>query len=323
MKFYAGIDIHKDSFFGTVLDESGNVIESGNFPNTKEALQKLLFTPKKDTAITIEACGMWRGFHSQLKELGYDAVLADPRKVSEIAGKKKTDREDSRILADLLRTGYLPTVYIPDEKIIELRNVGRHRIRLVRMRTMLKCRIKMTLLRNGIKYKKGMWNKDGLVWLRMQGYEICSYVQILELLNKQIKGVDKTISSTNIMRRNSVLLKSVPGIGEFASLLIEAEIGDIRRFRDPKSLVSYAGLCPGIYQSGKKSRTVASMACNKYLKWIMYECSGRAIMMQTRYMKHYYKVKSRKGNRVARRSTARKMLTDIWRIMTNDLPYES
>jgi len=37
MKFYAGIDIHKDSFFGTVLDESGNIVEEGNYPNTKEA----------------------------------------------------------------------------------------------------------------------------------------------------------------------------------------------------------------------------------------------------------------------------------------------
>jgi len=99
MKFYAGIDIHKESFFGTVLDESGTVIEQGNFPNTKEALQRLLFMPKKDTE--------------------YDAVLADPRKVKQISGKKKTDEVDSRILADMLRTGYLPVVYIPDEDIIE------------------------------------------------------------------------------------------------------------------------------------------------------------------------------------------------------------
>jgi len=157
MKFYAGIDIHKDSFFGTVLDESGEVVEQGNFPNTKEALQRLLFMPRKDTQITIEACGMWRGFYKMIKEAGYDAFLADPRKVKDIAGKKKTDRRDSRILADLLRTGYLPIVYIPDEEIINMRNIGRHRIRLVHMRSALKCRIKWTLLRSGIKYKKTIW----------------------------------------------------------------------------------------------------------------------------------------------------------------------
>jgi len=146
---------------------------------------------------------------------------------------------------------------------------------------------------------------------------------MLELLNIQIRGIDRKIRLLNISRKNSVLLQSIPGIGKFGSLLIEAEIGDIRRFCDPKSLVSYAGLCPGIYQSGDKSKTVASKACNKYLKWIMYECSGRAIMMQTKYMKHYYKVKARKGKQIARRSAARKMLTDIWYVMKNETPYNS
>lgn len=323
MKFYAGIDIHKESFFGTVLDESGQVIEQGNFQNTKEALQKLLFMPTKDTKVTIEACGMWRAFYKQLKDLGYDTILADPRKVKDISGKKKTDKEDSRILADLLRTGYLPSVYIPDEEIINMRNTGRHRIRLVHMRTALKCRTKMTLLRNGIKYKKTLWNKEGMLWLRMQDSEISNYAQIIDLLNKQINSVNGAIHVMNTKSKNSVLLQSVPGIGKFSSLLIEAEIGDIRRFPDPKSLVSYAGLCPGIYQSGEKSRTVASKACNKYLKWIMYECSGRAIMMQTKYMRHYYKIKTRKGKQTARRSAARKMLTDVWYVMNNKIPYES
>lgn len=323
MKFYAGIDIHKDSFFGTVLDNSGRVIEQGNFPNTKEALQRFLFTPCKDTSITIEACGLWRGFYKMLKDSGYDALLADPRKVKQISGKKKTDKEDSQILADLLRTGYLPVVYIPDEEIIDLRNTGRHRVRLVHMRAALKCRIKWMLLRSGIKYKRKLWNKEGIAWLKTQGFEICNYVQMLELLNSQVRSVDKTIRTMNMSRKNSVLLQSIPGIGRFGSLLIEAEIGNICRFPDPKSLVSYAGLCPGIYQSGEKSRTVASKACNKYLKWIMYECSGRAIMMQTKYMKHYYHVRQKKGKQIARRSTARKMLSDVWYIMSKELPYES
>jgi len=117
------------------------------------------------------------------------------------------------------------------------------------------------------------------------------------------------------------LLQTIPGIGKFSSLMILGEIGDIKRFPNPKSLVSYAGLCPGIYQSGNKSHDVANRACNKWLKWIITECSGRAIMLDSRYMKHYYRVKKRKGFKTARRSVARKMLTDVWHMLTKEEPF--
>lgn len=122
-------------------------------------------------------------------------------------------------------------------------------------------------------------------------------------------------------KRLSALLQSAPGIGKIASLMILGEIGDIRRFEEPKSLVSYAGLCPGIYQSGDSSRSVVNRACNKWLKWIVTECSGRAVTLDNRYMKHYHRVKQRKGFKTARRSVARKMVTDIWHMLTKEEPF--
>jgi transposase len=53
------------------------------------------------------------------------------------------------------------------------------------------------------------------------------------------------------------------GIGKFSSLMILGEISDIKRFSNPKSLVSYAGLCPEIYQPGSRGHDVANRACNK------------------------------------------------------------
>ena len=75
------------------------------------------------------------------------------------------------------------------------------------------------------------------------------------------------------------LLMSMRGIGELSSLMILAEIGDIKRFNTPKELVSYAGLCPGIYQSGPVEKNVRNQAVNKWLKWIIYGCSGRVLML--------------------------------------------
>jgi transposase len=50
------------------------------------------------------------------------------------------------------------------------------------------------------------------------------------------------------------------GIGEYSAILILGEIGDIKRLKAPKALVSYAGLCPGIYQSGNTEKTERNQA---------------------------------------------------------------
>jgi transposase len=105
--------------------------------------------------------------------------------------------------------------------------------------------------------------------------------------------------------------------------MILAEVGDIKRFKTPKELVSYAGLCPGIYQSGDTEKNVRNNAVNKWLKWILYECSGRAAMLDPRIQEYFYKVKQRKGFKTARRAVARKMLTIIWYMLTNEEPYRA
>lgn len=111
------------------------------------------------------SCGLWRGAYNLLKELGYDTVLVNPLKVHQIACKKKTDKVDSRILADLLRTGYLREVYIPGKDVLKLRDLSRYRARLVRVRTSLKSRIRWYLLRDGVKYKMG-WSKKSMGHLK-------------------------------------------------------------------------------------------------------------------------------------------------------------
>ncbi len=60
------------------------------------------------------------------------------------------------------------------------------------------------------------------------------------------------------------------GVDKHSSLSTLAEVGEVPRFKLPKSLVSYTGLCfdvyAYIYQSGSTERTVKSGAANKWLK---------------------------------------------------------
>ena len=124
------------------------------------------------------------------------------------------------------------------------------------------------------------------------------------------------------MKRETALLTTIPGIGEFGSALIYAEIASIDRFSTVKHLHAYAGLAPGIYQSASKSRDVRRKEVNKWLKWIIMECTGRSIMMQNQFQRYYFKLKKRKGWKTARKATARRMLTIVWHILKDKEPYK-
>lgn len=321
--YYIGLDIHKSSFTGTVLDSMDNLVVEHKCPYTVDGIKSFFgeFHPGK-TRITMEACGLWRGYYRILTTLGYDVVLANPVKTKERSNKKKTDPVDSYTLAELLRTGFLPVVYVPEEDILRLRDIARHRARLVRMQTRIKSMIKCYLMRDGIEYPDRLWNKNGIAWLlAMNNKNIDNLVNVYQCLHTEVAEVSKRVRRIAVNRRITNILLSVPGIGNFTSVLMAAEIGDIKRFGNPKSMVSYAGLCPGIYQSGEKSHTVQSQIYNHWLKFAVYESSGRAILMQTRYARHYYRVKRRRNWKIARRSTARRMLIDVYWMLWNEEPY--
>jgi transposase len=322
-KLYGGIDIHKEKLAGCIMDKDGNITREHTFPSSKKAIERFLCDiPSSGITVAIEACGMWRGVYKVLTELGYEVKLANPKKTHDIAGSKKMDPIDAKTLADLLRTNYLPKVWIPDEQTLRFRDLTRHKSNLTRLRTQVQGKIKGYLLRNGRKYGK-LWNEQTLSALAEEDHDVKNLVKVYNSLQEEEREVMKRIKQVARNMKETNLLMSMPGVAEFSSLMILAEIGDIRRFKSPKELVSYSGLCRGIYQTGSTERTVCNTAVNKWLKWIMYECSGRALMLDSKFQKYFYQIQKRKGYNTARRATARKMLTIIWCMLTNKEPYRA
>ncbi|MGD2250961.1 MAG: transposase [Candidatus Methanofastidiosia archaeon] len=219
-KLYAGFDIHKEELTGTVMNKQGTIVLSGEFPNNKGAVQSF-FTgiPSPQVTIAIEACSIWRGVYRMLTGLGYQVVLADPAKTHLIAGKKKTDEVDSKTLADLLRTGYLPQVYIPSEDVLKLRDIARHRARLVRIRQRLKCSVKSYMNRDGIQYKNS-WSKTNMEDLKVLNPHIGHFIDIIEVTTEKIKEVEKKIRQIARNKPLANLLRTIPGVAEFSAYLL-------------------------------------------------------------------------------------------------------
>lgn len=320
---YVGLDTHRETINGTALDTNGNIICNCDFPNTKEALTEFMkgfYT--WNTNIAIEACNFWRGPHKILKELGYKVKLANPIKCRQIARDKKTDKVDSKILADLIRINYLPEVYIPDEEILSLRDLTRNKISIMKMRVKIQVKIKSCLSRNGIAYPEKIWNLEGFRWLKkINDEEINGYLRIFEIVKKEENVLKRKIEKIVQNKEEMLLLKSIPGIGYFGAALIYAEIADINRFTSPKYLHAYSGTAPGIHQSGTKTHPSKRKEVNYWLKWIIGQCSGKVTLKKSKLQNYYFKIRKKKGWKAARKSVARKMLTIIWFVLREKIPY--
>ncbi len=236
LSMYAGVDIHKDKYVGCILDKEGNIIREHTFPPTIEGAQSFLNgIPVK--GIAIESCTMWRAAHSLFKELGYTVKLSSAKKTHDIACRKKTDKVDAKILADLLRTGYLPEVYIPSENVMELRDLCRHKSTLTRMRVRVQNKIKCRLLVRGIPYPKNIWTIKNLAILQEWNDPVINNLLVVrESVHGEKKEVLSRIQARAQSSRLANLLKTIPRIAHFGALMILGEIANIKPVQDSKKV---------------------------------------------------------------------------------------
>lgn len=322
MLLYCGLDIHKKTIYGTIVDDSGKVIKQRNFDNNKEDLEKFLC--RRPFKIVIEACGFWMDTYDKLTGSGYEVVLAHPGKVEAIASAKmKTDKIDSEILAQLLRCNLIPEAWAPPAKIRKERDLIRFRSSLIRQRSTLKSRIKFILLKKGLRYRQSIWTGRCRKALEELDPKIAAYFRIMDKLNEEVKEVDKEIASLNRPDKQAELLKTIYGINEYSARAILAEVGDFSRFPSAKKLKSYSGLVPSIYQSGDKCRIGhITRQGSKWLRWILVQCTHVAVRKKdSKLGKFYTRLCKKKKRQIAITATACKMLEIIYAMLRDNKPY--
>src|SRR5216683_1494491 len=92
--------------------------------------------PRKGAdAMTFVGCDL----HTLMQRLGHTVLVGDASKIrAMVVRKTKTDRRDALHILDLLRHDRFPTIWVPDPATRDLRALLTHRMRLVRIRTMVK-----------------------------------------------------------------------------------------------------------------------------------------------------------------------------------------
>src|SRR5271168_4256363 len=86
--------------------------------------------------VGLEASGYSQWFEEMLEELGIELWVGDPARIRKAAPRKqKTDRNDARLLLQLLEENRFPRIWVPDRATRDLRQLLMHRHKLVTMRS--------------------------------------------------------------------------------------------------------------------------------------------------------------------------------------------
>ena len=261
------------------------------------------------------------------------AQIRIPKQVKAIAAARvKTDKIDATILAHLARADLLPTAYAPPVEIRELRDLVRHRSKLVRERTRHKNRIHTILSRYNLhSHCTDLFGKQGLAFLEKIKNNLSTthqlmldnFISLIDTLNERIKSVNKVVQSRAKDDPLTDKLTSMPGVGIYSAAVIMAEIGEISRFIGPKQLCSFAGLVPSTRSSDTHVRHGRiTKEGSPWLRWIMVCAAQRAPCASPRLALIHKRILKRHGKKTARVALARQMLSFIYYMLLRNTPYQ-
>jgi transposase len=255
----------------------------------------------------------------QLTAKGYNVVVSHPKKTRYIAEAKiKSDRVDSKAIAELVRLDALPLAYFPEGEIAKLREKVRRRAFLVRERVKLRVKAKSVLTYEGLFTKKGV---EWLHGLNLDSVEC--YLRVLTPLDDEIKLLSKELVGIAEEDEEVKLLMSIPGIGYYSAVLMKSEIGNIDRFPFGERLCSYAGLVPSTHASGKTVRHGGiTKEGSRWLRWVMVEAAQTHVhKYDTSITRAYNRIAEKRGKKIAVVAAARRLLMCSYSVLKNKKPF--
>jgi len=269
-------------------------------------------------------------FLDQVSGYAGSVHIANPTRVRLIAESRlKNDRVDARILADLLRVGYLPEVHIPSSEIQSWRRLVSCRVSIVRDRTRLKNRIIGLISREGFLLKSsdafGRRGRRELAEFPLSSSLrrlVDSQLAVVDVLTEKRSELDREIESIAAGDLIVCRLQTIDGLGAFSSLAIRAVVDRMERFRSAKAFASYTGLVPSYRQSGEVCHTGSiTKQGSKLLRWVLIQAVPHA-MRHNEYLKNLYgRLCFRSSVARARVAVAHALARIVYHVWTEERAY--
>ena len=268
---YVGLDVHKATVAVAVVEggRGGEVRQLGIFENRPEVLSKLaarLSNKNCRISFCYEAGPCGYGLHRLLTSYGHDCVVVAPSLIPMKAGERvKTDRRDALMLAKLHRAGELTPIWIPDAGHEAMRDLVRARATAGRVLSKARQHLQSFLLRHDRIYR-GLraWTSAYRRWLTTVRFEhpaqqivLQDYIHAVEDAEARRDRLTRQINDllpSWAMAPVALALQAMRGVALVVAVTVVAEVGDFRRFANPRQLMAYLGLVPSEHSAGGSIR---------------------------------------------------------------------
>lgn len=319
---FIGIDVHRKSYNVCCLC-NGELVQRCHMHAKPEMLVEFINKHFREANIHTAYESGFSGFvlHRYLVGAGIDNIVVHPASIEISARDKvKTDKRDSKKIAEQLAAGRLHSIRIPTEEEENRRLLTRTRGQLVRHRTSIKNQIRMKLHQFGFidwEYDKRIsllliahiLQKELSLELSVSLEALVSHWKQLDI---QIRNFDKQLRVQATNDPLEEIYRSVPGIGPLNARILANELGDLSQFPNERALFSFTGLTPQEHSSGDTRRLGhISRQGSSRLRHLLVEAAWTAIRHDPALRFDFNRIALRSGKKRAIIAIARKLIGRI------------
>ncbi len=285
MNIYAGLDVSLRETAVCVVDAEGNVLLERKVLSEPDALATVLQPYTADLRyVGVEASSLGGWLQTELSARGFEAVMIEAwhTHVSLATMRNKTDRNDARGIAHLMRLGWFKVVHVKSQEAQQLRMLLGCRKLVLHKLIDVENEIRGTLRAFGLKVgstSRGRFaarvmtlteQADALIQELMRGL-LTVRVTLLVEYRRMHRLVVKATLADPVCRR----LMTVPGVGPIAALAFRTGVDDPLRFKRSRTVGAHFGVTPRRYQSGEMDYTGRISKCgDREVRQALYDAAG-------------------------------------------------
>jgi transposase len=283
MEHFAGLDVSVKETSVCIVDDAGKIVREVKVASEPDALLAVLKSPTYHfKRIGLEAGPLSQWLFSALAEAGLPAICVETRHMRSVlkAQINKTDRNDARGIAQMMRAGLYRPVHVKTLRSQKLRMLLTHRKLLQSKAIAIENDLRGTLRNFGLKV-----GIVGKLAFEARIRELVENFPDLAVLVEPLLIVRRVLrEQTAVLHRRLLAivkddevcqrLMTVPGVGPVVALTYRATVDVPARFRNSKAVGAVFGLTPSRYQSGESEHTGGISKCgDEMMRVMLYEAA--------------------------------------------------